>query len=1169
MRNFFSKYNFVLIVLLTTFLFPTGIKAGTFVSTQVKTVFDNENLLVILDISDTIDIKKITFYQAEQAMAELKVLDTGENRMFFPFLAGANTVEIKIQYKDGSVNWKVISLGEVLYRTTYKKYNIPRSDRRHIFPLVHLLHINPLIPGKVKKQYIDDALKRIEKRGKYETVLENLFKEHPGFYLEWLVKHETILGGSTGKILTEHYRGIIKDKKEARENFFKAFVLLIQQRIKLGLKLLQLKKEKNHALDTRILKEIKTLNGREPPQLLSSLARLCYSSREKSDPTGFYYNYGYYFLRKAILLARDNKLIERIIDHLDALVKDLENTGRLKEILHNSNRKRTEEVTIYSYTYNIILEDLAKILEKIHDKKPREKLAWLVIDMALSEKVANGLLAGKIYRHHLYDGTKSGHPYFFYDWLEESGNKKLAKKDYAGAWEDYKIIHKHGKAAYRGEIFLINTFQDLFMLQECSKLNELYTRHRTRLSPGYREISRGIDNACRDEDAVKRYFARHLAVKLENRGSNQRNFKREPYLMHLINATFRTPGVREPLRKQRTNTLDDEVDKMLSDFIDSTVNCRLTVQPGHFSDKEKKLYKETLPAEMKKKYKVRFTRESPQVEIRIAKNVNTGYIEICFAYQLNKKLYFAHLQPTGTGSLIEEAVDLLGYWLADIKNDITLSFEKAATFAVQENWEKALIEYKKLYNHFNDSTFLRGKLVELYTRLSIQHRDTHPDEAIKFIRQGIELLEAGTGPEAKEEKLKESKLKLAGLYRDCRRFQQAIRIYRELSMTFPTDRSIIREYMFSYPAIDRELARQLLFRLLRDSESFTPIEDIYMASIYTQLGNCREARIHAERAYINDVGEDCRINYLYGKILMDCGSVVEALEVLKEGIRNDHKYHPAHHLYGEILLQMGKWDEAIRAFQKSKNLTFAPHEHAGDCRSIGIAHLLKRNLTTGIESIEKSIDLYSNLSEQHPTSYYYKIGKLYGYAVTADLEKISEIYGLIEADKNIPAKIMGQVEYYMANAYLLNNRAQESKAHLEQATAYDSSESLYYYQMALINDLYSPEQRNVYLIRALESDDRGPTFDAGHLISFPLEYKNYLAALAAEQGKDMKKAQELWDQLEADIDRKIKEYDGYLENQNDKTKKEVISKYKTHYLQLKKRVAHHRNAITMEVNSNV
>jgi hypothetical protein len=47
-------------------------KSGTFMAFQIKPVFENENVLINMDISDSINIKKVVFYQAEQAMTGLK-----------------------------------------------------------------------------------------------------------------------------------------------------------------------------------------------------------------------------------------------------------------------------------------------------------------------------------------------------------------------------------------------------------------------------------------------------------------------------------------------------------------------------------------------------------------------------------------------------------------------------------------------------------------------------------------------------------------------------------------------------------------------------------------------------------------------------------------------------------------------------------------------------------------------------------------------------------------------------------------------------------------------------------------------------------------------------------------------------------------------------------------
>lgn len=1174
MRKFFSKYNIYLIVLLTIFLFPFMAKTGTFMAFQLKPVFENENILINMDISDSINIKKIVFYQAEQAMTGWQYPDTGEQKVFFPLLPGVNMIEIEIQYKDGSVKWEVISPGKKLYQDYYKKYNIPDNMKDIIFPLVHFLNINPSMSGRNKGRHIRSFLGHFKKK-KYknlyrgineESVLEGLFKDNPGFYLKWLVRREAALDKKTRKILMENHKAIL-DNHSAKEKFFAAFIRLIHRRMSLGIKIRQLAEEENHAL---ITEEIETLNVQGAQVLLTSMAKLFYEDKIQVDPTAFFYNNGYYFLKKAILMGqndRDGRVIDQMLDLLNALVRDIENKEELKEKVKKSKKKgkgAANEPFIYSYTYNIILADLVKILPTLQ-RKTQMKLAELVVHMALSKQIDNYSIAGDVYHTYLYPLKKES-PDWFYGWLEKKGDERLAERDYPGAWQYYKTIYKHSKESNRGEIFFINTFQSLFMLGECREFARLYTDYASRLSPEYQKIFRGIKEDCKDDEAVTRYLKEHLAIDLESVGSKDRYFNRQLYLMHLVNSTYRPLEPPGTLRKRRTYAYPDNkvLDDILNDYITSPAKCRLMIQTGPYSNR----FKEEILTKMKDKLEL--TGKSPLVYIRITQRSATGYIEIRLDDQLNKKTYFTQLPPSvGIESQIDETIGILAYWLEDIKNDTTLSFGKAAIFASQENWEKALTELKKLYQYFCDSKLIKEQLVEVYQQLSLQHADTEPEKAVRCTRESIKLLETGEGQDTKNEKLKDLKLRLAVLYRNSGQYQKSIRIFRELYGQFPGDRSVMQKYMFSAAVTDKKLAGDLLSGFLRafGTGSLSPTEDADIAFVYSKLKNCREARKYGERAFINNINKDCQINHIYGTVLMDCGSIIETLEVLKKGLDYNANYHAIYNTYGNALLKIGRFSEAIKAFQKSKNLTTARYEHARSYHSTGITYLLQNSMTPGFEFIDKSIDLYSTLLNKNPPSLNYKIGQLANYAVTADLDNSSKIYHRLIAAKNIPKKIRGEVELYMSNICLLNNRPGEAKAHLEQAIFCEPKESLYYYHLALISDLYNPGETAHLLEHAIQLDEEDPTFNLEYLVLFPGEHRNYLAALAAEERKNMDHALALWKQMQADIDNRINQCDAYPERDRDKRKKEISSKYKKYYQVLKKSVISHHNKILHHIEN--
>jgi len=1205
------KKRIFLIVLLPWALFAGSAQAGVLKNVQVKTLFDHEYLLLKFDVDPAHSVKKLVFYSAEQRMAVADDPDSTGNKVFFLFLPGANTIEVQILDEDGGQEREILSLSQRLFQDFFRQYGVPEDSKDRLFALAYFLNIDTALS---EDERVKHARAFLEDDGKgRESAFINLFQTHPEFYLKWLVKHEAVFDRKMRKILNEYADEIMGDET-AQARFFEMFIRLIVGRMELGLTL-----RAEGAGD--VYEKIEALKNEGTQDLLVSCATLFYDDEQDLDPTGFYYNNGYSFLGKALLLPQN----ETVIEYMSKLVQALKDVEALKERIKKLTSKEPE---IYSYTSNIILDELVKILPDTSEKR-QKRLAELIVLMAISSNINDKSLAGEIYHQYLFSQEQKEHDDWFYDWLALKGDEMLAEQDYAEALKFYQIIYEHGKEKERDNTFFINYLRCLFIQKECSGFDNLVVKYGERFPSEYREIFSNLKEVCTDDEKAENLLTQEGSINqnldresyltlLTNSGydplkakriHNEELAKREgekskipvsaelrerfPELVELIFASSSMddderrywfsvlPIMTEPQvaelydilitekrklaaidlkysSKLSLKKLDKKVYEFMGNYTKSPIKCSLLIDSDLPLKFDNQSFKEEILTNLKGK--INLTEESA-ADVKIIRGSDAEHLAVQLEDKFNKKKYFKQVYVgDDIDSAITGVANLLDHWLEDIKNETGISFYRAASYYSGEKWEKALVEFERLSAYFKDSTFIREYLIEIYGKLSDQFFHTDSERAIQFDKDRIKLLEAV----GDSEKLKNSKIHLAGLYHNLNQHQKAIQIYEDLSKEFPDDKEVMIEYMFTASGIDKELAEDILSKFLKTFDSLSASEEGYVASVYSDLKNCKEAIKHGERAIRKS--DHHWLYYIYGQVIRNCGLPLDAIKVYEMGIDINPNYYPLYYGYGYALIEIGELDKAISSFQKVIELTSAKDEHADSYQSIGIAYLLKNDLESGFESIDKAADLDSGLSLENPSSISYKQSKLYNCSIMADLTASSEIYNEIEANKeDVPKDFMDDVEWLMADTYLLNNMFNESKTHLGNAISFDSEYPGYYYKLALINDLNHSDETDETLQQAIQSDEQDPTFTLEYWNTFPIEHKYYLMGLVAEEQKDIQYALEIWKQLESDINTRLEAYDAYLQKDRDTRRKETVSKYKAHFIALQEGMRTHLDRLIAEI----
>lgn len=1182
-----SQHVILLITLFTTLLFPAIADAedSPLNALRVTTIFEHHYLHITFDIDDSPPIKKLVFYQAEQVMKELNNPRKSENFVSFAFLPGANTVEVKIVYNDGKEEWRTIRLSEYLFPDFFKNVKIRGPLKDCIFPLVYLLNIVPDTAKLDKNKYIRFFRRHFKsaRLNKYPTLINNervlskLFNSNHDFYLDWLLNHEALLNEKTGKILAELSGEILGDSN-ARKTFFKAFCHLIHRRMNFGLTMFSSQKGKE---DEVIPGEIEKLKNAGARDLLVPMAKLFFPPGSKTDPTGFYYNNGYYFLKKAALLDPDEA--EALIDYLEQLVLRLENTKESKERIRKNG---LDEPEIYSYTYDLILDDLEGILPELSGGV-QEKAAELVVHMALSKKIDDRFFAGDIYNDYIFlpqskseEPTKTGHPGWFYNWLVSRGDALFIKKKYDEAWKLYNRVFRYEKGMQRSGTFLINSLQCLFILKKCDLFAEHLALYGNMLPKEYRQVFSQISGMCNDDRKIKDSLNSLPSGWADKQYRQDTGSRRARFLRHTLPSLDKTLQHKESFLKRRTPRsvasqrkkrdndfsvmMDKGIGELLDKYVKSPIKGTLKIQLDYFSDREAKAFEDRIREGLDGK--VTFQEGYFPLGVGIVQSASPGLIEVRLIEKLGKKKYFNQF-PVGTDDIDSKAQKIAGFlchWVDDLKNDTALSFRKAASYTSEENWEKALIEFENLYNYFNRSPLIEEQLIDVYDNLSLQLLETDPGKAIEYTNKALNLLEARG--ETTREKHIALNLRLARLFRRTMQPRKAADICEKLAEEFPKNRNVQREYMFSVSALDKKEAKVLLTNFLKTHESLDPVEEAVAASIYSRLKNHAKARKHGENAFQNSKGNDNQVNNMYGTVLIDCGYPLQARHVIQEGLELDPKHPVLCGTMGKTLLRIGEFSEAIIFFKKNTRFTRTKIQQADSFCHIGLAYLMNDKFDDGCNSIEESNEQYLGLTSTASPSIHYNKGMLYNSSITGDLENASRLHREIESGgKNAPKDTMGEVEYYMAGTFLLNNWLQEAMTHLGRANGCEPENTLYLYQLALVSDLLNPNQAGEYLTKAVKRDKEDHAFSLEHLFIFPIEHKHYLIALAAEEQKRMSEALNTWKQLETKLINKIKACDTFLDKNSAERKKEnqdTVLKYKKHYQVLKKNVILHREKLS-------